>query len=92
MMTFLLSNFRARNKTTYSEFGNLEILSVMSYKVGSLKVPYVKVAICGKYSGARLAYQIFNYQMVTMDFRRLVDTVISQIIFVTCDANKNYNN
>jgi hypothetical protein len=41
LVALLFSNLGSRNKTTYSEFRHLKILRIFSYKVWSLKVPYV---------------------------------------------------
>jgi hypothetical protein len=51
LVALLLGNSGLRSKTTFSEFRSLEIWR--------LKVLYIKFAMCGKYSRAWLAHQIF---------------------------------
>jgi hypothetical protein len=66
LVALLFSNSGSRNKTTKSEFRNLKILRVFSYKVWSLKVPHVEFAICGKYSRALKIYKFLNSEYVVM--------------------------
>jgi hypothetical protein len=81
LAALLFNNSGSRNKTTYSEYRNLKSLRVFSYKVWGLKVPYVWFAICGKYSRARLAHQIFFLVFTDKTFHKMQILCISNLVF-----------